>query len=200
LNRPGQAVRDKAVEAKQAAPVKSFIARALGVRTDESAWRVGADGEMEVGFQLRKLGAGWHVIHAVPVGQKDSDIDHVVIGPAGVFTLNTKNHSRSRVWVAENSFWVNGEKTDYLRNSRHEARRASKLLSDACGFVVVVEPVIVVLAAALTVKSAPPDVHVVGRKLVAKWLSRCPTVLGPENVEGIFEHARRDSTWRTGSG
>ncbi|HXQ59492.1 MAG TPA: nuclease-related domain-containing protein, partial [Acidimicrobiales bacterium] len=118
LNRPGQGVRDKAVVALRRAPVKTFIARVLGVRTQEGAWRAGADGEMEVGWQLRKLGPDWHVIHAVAVGEKQSDIDHVVIGPAGVFTLNTKNHGRNRVWVAENAFLVNGKKTDYLRNSR----------------------------------------------------------------------------------
>ena len=58
---------------------------------------------------------------AVPVGEKGSDIDHVVMGPSGVFTLNTKNHIRSNVWVTENVFMVNGRKTDYFRNSRHEA-------------------------------------------------------------------------------
>ncbi|MBG6212216.1 hypothetical protein RCH23_000129 [Cryobacterium sp. CAN_C3] len=42
---------------------------------------------------LSKLGPEWTVLHAVPVGSGSSDIDHVVIGPAGVFTINTKNHT-----------------------------------------------------------------------------------------------------------
>ena len=155
LNRPGDAVRAKALEAKQVAPVRALIARALGIRTEQRAWKVGADGEMEVGRQLRKLGPGWHVIHAVPVGTRESDIDHVVIGPAGVFTLNTKNHGRSSVWVAENTFMVNGKKTEYLQKSRFEAERAAKLLSGSCGFDVLVEPVIVVMAGAL-LTAAPP--------------------------------------------
>ncbi|WP_371261683.1 nuclease-related domain-containing protein [Arthrobacter sp. ov118] len=29
----------------------------------------------------------------MPVGAGASDVDHVLIGPAGVFTLNTKNHA-----------------------------------------------------------------------------------------------------------
>jgi hypothetical protein len=195
LNRPGQAARAKALELKQAAPVKTFITRALGIKTDERAWRVGADGEEEVAWRLRKLGEGWHVIHAVPVGTKDSDIDHVVIGPPGVFTLNTKNHRGNKVWVAEHAFRVNGQKTDYLRNSQFEAERASKFLSAACGFRVAVEPVIVVISAGMIIKAQPLGVHVVGRKHITTWLSKRPPVLAPQNVEEIFEQARRDSTW-----
>lgn len=197
-NRAGQAVRERAVELRSEAPVKTFVARVFGVHTDERAYRVGADGEEEVAWRMRKLGAGWHILHSVPVGEKDSDIDHVVIGPPGVFTLNTKNHSRKKVWVAEKAFMVSGQKTNYLRNSRHEAARASKLLTTACGFDVQVEPIIVVIAAELTIKAQPTDVHVVARKRIGKWLERRPATLSPWAVEAIYEMARRDTTWRTG--
>jgi len=198
-NRPGASARKKALELRRAAPVKTFIARALGVHTDERAYRVGADGEEDVARRLKKLGEHWHVIHAVSVGEKGSDIDHVVIGPAGVFTLNTKNHSKNKVWVAERSFMVNGQKTDYLRNSRFEAKRASKLLSVACGLEVAVEPIIVVIAAQLTIKGQPPDVHVVGRRRIVEWLSRRAPVLTNDNVEAIYRRARIDTTWSQGA-
>lgn len=195
-NRAGQAVRERAVELRAEEPVKTFVARVFGVHTDERAYRVGADGEEEVAWRMRKLGDGWHVIHSVPIGEKDSDIDHVVIGPAGVFTLNTKNHSRKKVWVAEKAFMVSGQKTNYLRNSRHEAARASKLLTAACAFDVPVEPIIVVIAAELTIKAQPTDVHVVPRKRIGKWLQRRPSTLAPSSVEAIYEMARRNTTWQ----
>jgi hypothetical protein len=197
-NRPGQSARHKAIELRQAAPVKSILAHVLGVQRDERHWRVGADGEEEVAWRLRKLGEGWRVLHAVPVGQKGADIDHVVIGPPGVFTLNTKNHKGNRVNVNEKCVYVNGQWTDYLRNSRHEVQRASRLLTAASGSAVDVVGVIVVIAAQFTVKSEPPDVRIVGRKSVAKWLASLPTVLAPERVEAIYRYARRDSTWRSG--
>ena len=196
-NRPGSAARHKALELRQAAPIKTFVARVLNVHTDERGWRIGADGEEKVAMRLQRLGEGWYVLHAVPVGEKDSDIDHVVIGPPGVFTLNTKNHSRARVWIAERSFLVNGRKTDYLSKSRFEAERASKLLSASCRFPITAEPVIVVMAAALTIKAQPRDVHVVARKQITNWLSSRPPVLDPKTVDTIHEQARRDSTWRT---
>jgi hypothetical protein len=152
-----------------------------------------------VARRLAKLGSDWHVLHAVPVGDRGSDIDHVVVGPPGVFTLNTKNHAGKSVWVAERAFLVNGQRTDYLRKSRFEAQRSSQLLSSACGFAVTVEPVIVVIASRLTIKHRPTGVHVVGRKRVVRWLRHQPPVLKSQGVEEIFERARTASTW-TSSG
>lgn len=197
LNRPGQASRKKSIELRQEAPVKSILARLLGAPRAERDYGVGADGEEEVGRRLAKLGPGWHVLHAVPVGTKGSDIDHVVIGPPGVFTLNTKNHHRSKVWVADRSIRVNGQPTDYLRNSRFEAKRASELLAAVCGVPVDVHPLVVVMDAELTIKAQPPDVTVVGRKRIVKWLSSRPPILGVDQVEVIYGFVRRDTTWRT---
>ena len=113
-----QSARKRAVELRREAPIKSVLARLLGSPREERDWVVGADGEDEVAWRLRKFGDGWHVIHSVPAGEKGADIDHVVIGPAGVFTLNTKNHSKHRVPVTQGGVYVNGERTDYFRNSR----------------------------------------------------------------------------------
>ena len=50
-NRPGQSARMKAVELRQAAPMKAVLARILGFHRDERHWRVGADGEEEVAWR-----------------------------------------------------------------------------------------------------------------------------------------------------
>lgn len=200
LNRPGQAAREQAVAHKQAAPVRTLFARVLGVHTDERAWRIGADGEEAVAARLARLGSEWKVLHAVPVGGRGSDIDHVVIGPAGVFTINTKHHPHASVWVGGNTFMVNGQRQPYVRNSRHEAQRASRLLTAACGFPVTATGLIAVMGAheGFTVKEQPPggDVHVMTRREVDRWLRSQDTgVLNPEQVELVREAARRSTTW-----
>jgi hypothetical protein len=166
------------------------------VYIDERAWRVGAKGEAKVGKSLDGLPDGWHVLNSVPVGERDSDIDHVVIGPGGVFTLNTKHHPGGRVWVAERALMVNGQRTDYLRKSRFEAERASRLLSAAAGVRVAVEPIIVIVGADITRKANPDGVHVVPREALKRWLDKRPQCLSDESVAAVFEHARWDSTWR----
>lgn len=194
-NRPGDSARRKADELKTASPGRAFLARLLNVQTDERAFRKGSKGEEEVARRLRDLGEGWNVLHAIQVNESGTDIDHLVIGAPGVFSLNTKNHLGANVWVAENVIMVNGKKVPYLRNSRSEGARASRTLSNACGFAVEVRPVIVVMARNLTFKSYPNDVNVVARKKIVRWLVSQPAQLTPGQVSSIYAKARESSTW-----
>ena len=51
----------------------------------------GASGEEQVGGLLETLASdGWSVIHEASFGH--GDVDHILIGPAGVFTVETKSH------------------------------------------------------------------------------------------------------------
>jgi hypothetical protein len=62
-----------------------------GVERDRGRWRRGAEGEEVVGRILEGLSAnGWQVIHDVTFGR--GNIDHIAIGPGGVFTVETKSH------------------------------------------------------------------------------------------------------------
>ena len=92
---------------------------------------------------------------------------------------------------------VNGHRQPYIRNSRHEAARAAKLLTAACGFPVHVEGLIVTVNADdVVVKKAPAGVHVVPRMQVARWLRRHGDILDSDVLDQIFDAARRSTTWR----
>ena len=197
-NRPGEAARRRADEERAARPGKTLLARLLGVHTDERAWRLGAEGEELVGHELWKLVAKdprWRVLHSIPVGSRGSDIDHLVMGPGGVFTLNAKHHPGARIWAGGNSFLVNGARQPYLRNSRHEATRASRLLTSACGFRVDVLGVVVPVNAADVVVKATAGVQVVNRRQLMRWLRRRAEVLELPAIDVISQAARRSTTW-----
>jgi hypothetical protein len=200
LNAPGGAARTQALALREAAPVRTLLARIVGAKTDERNWRIGADAEVEVARRLMKLGPEWRVLHAVPVGENGSDIDHVVIGPAGVFTINTKHHPDANVWVRGDTFKVNGQNQHYVRNSRFEARRAAELLSAKALFEVDVRAVIAVMGAhgGFAVKEQPRDgiVTVVTRKAVESHLRSLPVVLGAASIERIYEVGRHLATWQ----
>ena len=196
-NVPGQGLRARAVAEQREQPVLTFLARLLGVHTDERAWRMGGKGEELVARQLKKLGQRWHVLHSIAVGNNGSDTDHLVIGRGGVFVLNSKHHKGAKIWVAGNVFMVNGQRHPYIRNSRHEAVRVSRILSKASGMAVSVRGVIVVVnAGSFTIKEQPGDVYVVKRRRLRRWLEQQPEELEKVSVEAIFEVARRSSTWR----
>lgn len=199
----GTAARQQATALRQAAPVRTLFARLIGQHTEERAWRIGADAEGDVGGRLAKLGSGWQVLHAVPVGDRGSDIDHVVIGPAGVFTINTKHHPEANVWVAGDTIKVNGQNRYYVRNSRHEAERASRLLSTRAGIQVPVHGLIVVMGAqrGFTVKHQPKDgaVSVLTRKALCGHLRSRPVILDGATVDRIYQAARHLATWQPGT-
>jgi len=204
LHRPGQGVRERAAhelaDMKEQSRLKTFIARAADMKTEERAWRLGADGEETVGGRLEKLtGHGWHLLHSVPVGSRGADIDHVLIGPGGVYTVNTKNHPGRHIWVGAHAIRVDGRATDYLPKSRHEAKRAEKLLFDATGLPVPVRPVLVFLTGSLiptiTIKQQPADVSVLDRMDIPGAFRRAPRRMEPAAVASLLDAARRCTTW-----
>lgn len=95
---------------------------------------------------------------------------------------------------------VNGQRVPYIRNSRSETKRASRMLSEHVGFPVPVTGLIAVVGArrGFTVKSQPADgvVGVVGRRGVRRLLEAQPARLGLREIDAIHEVARRSSTWQ----
>lgn len=199
-NHAGEAAREQALAARDAAPVRTVLARVLGVKTDERSWRVGADGEEKVAAKIEKVirkNPRWRVLHAIPVGNRGSDIDHLVVGPGGVFTINTKHHPGAKIWVGGSTFMVDGHKQPYIRNSRYEADRASKLLTAATGTPVHVEGLIVTVNADdIVIKTPPVGVYVVPRMQIARWLLRLGPVLSDDQIDTVYQAARRSTTWR----
>jgi hypothetical protein len=54
-------------------------------------WLRGAEGERAVGEVLTQLeGDGWRALHGISLGR--GDVDHVLVGPGGIFTIETKSH------------------------------------------------------------------------------------------------------------
>ena len=194
-NTPGESARTRAKELRAEHPFLVTTAKALGIRTTSGSFAMGARGEREVGRKLNRWAAqnGWHVLHAVPVGEAGADIDHVVIASFGVVTVNTKT-TKTSVWVGEYGMTVGGKSVDYLRKSRAEARRAGQLLGRATGIAVPVQAVIVFTGAQrFSVRhGGPPDIAVLAAP--RRWLQKQPPVLGNEQVEVIYQAARNPAT------
>ena len=116
-----------------------------GIVIDEEAesWYRGVLGERRVAAHLDRLDHEWTVIHSLPIGERGSDIDHLVIGPPGVFTVNTKFSPGRSVWVAGRNIKVEFTAKPYIVNSISEARRAANLLAEACGMTVPVTGLLV---------------------------------------------------------
>ncbi|MGX5695559.1 nuclease-related domain-containing protein [Agromyces soli] len=196
---PAASVIAECLRTQATAPPCSAGARFFGrepLSADASPWYRGALGELEVARRLTALGPAWRVLHSVPVGRGTSDIDHVVIGPPGVFTINTKHHEGRDIWLGAKRLLVSGQPTDHLRNARFEAKRASQRMSVAMHALVDVAPIVAIVGARrITVRERPTTVFVMRERELVGWLTALPPVVPPADVARLVEAAAQPSTW-----
>ena len=195
----GAEARERARRLRARAPVRTAVARVLGLKTDERTWRERADGQEAVGAELAKLGPSWRVIHAVPIGGPDGDVDHLVIGPTGVFAISTQNHPDANVWVNGDIFKVNGVRRPFVRNSRFAAAQCAKVLTAHTGLRVDVHPAIAVMGAGhgFIVKTQPAGVRVVRRRALTREIDELAPTLDSARMDALYVAASCLSTWQS---
>jgi hypothetical protein len=194
-NRPGESLRDL-LDKSGVGLIERVVSQLLRRPTDWDSWRKGLAGEKRVGAELNRLARhGWRVLHSIPLANK-VDVDHLLIGPGGVFSINTKHHHKRAVWVGDDSVKVDhGKPAPYARKSRAEAKRVARVLEHYCGFPVPVEPVLVFVGVTdLKVVATQLSVRVYQERQVAA-LAPLSGVLTPEQVEQVYSVARHRQAW-----
>lgn len=96
-----------------------------------SALSKGYAGEAYVGKVLETLPSGWRVFHDLDLGGEN--VDHLVIGPGGVFSLEVKNYS-GKVTATPTGLYNKGERQDKIVK---QAWRQSHKLRELLGVEVV---------------------------------------------------------------
>jgi len=130
--------------------VATLLARRQSPPVSIASWEEGAYGEEETAKQLRVLEKeGWVVLHDLANGS--ANFDHVVLGPTGVYCLNSK-WSGYRLERTDDGRLVGKHRYDddlYLsivsivRRARGEAAALSEQIEKRCGQRLWVQPVIV---------------------------------------------------------
>ena len=149
--------------------------------------------------QLTKLGrAGYLALHARPIPESQDQIDHLVVGQAGVFAIDSEDwdkrlivrtKSGKQLWHGPYSM------KDRLQHAQWEAQRAADLLSGATGKPVVVRPAMAVYGPRIPWDVATiRDVDVFSGPRLRKYLRRRARQdevrpLTDEEIERIFKAA-----------
>jgi len=133
----------------------------------------GATGEEQVGGLLEVLSErGWRVIHDASLGH--GNVDHILIGPPGIFTIETKSHP-GPVTVAR----VHGETLRQAQAQRTAIERVT-------GFEV--EPLIVFSRAWVDRPMARrKGVRVVPARMLLGHLGKLGEMLSPQEIDGAHE-------------
>jgi Nuclease-related domain len=110
---PGSLVRECAATAAVAAAVLA-AAPAWRATPATRAWQVGADGEAITAAALVPLKTeGWNILHDRRMPGRRDNIDHVAVGPGGVWVIETKNWS-GRLVVGADRLRSNGRAAEGL--------------------------------------------------------------------------------------
>lgn len=157
---------------------------------------MGLAGERRVGAELARLSAyGWRVLHGVPKSN-GGDVDHLLIGPGGVFSINTKNHEGQTVWVGDTMARIgHGKPVPYAAASKAEAAYVQAVLERHCGFAVPVEPVLVFVGVTELKRAATQFTVRVYQEREVSALGPLSGKLAPEQVQKVYDVARHRRAW-----
>jgi hypothetical protein len=167
-----------------AAILMTCVFIALHVRLYDRVRRLnrGERGELEVAATLEELRVNGYVpVH--DLSGRNGNIDHVVVGPGGVFALETKFRSGSGEISFKNGegLFVGGraEEKDVLKQARGSAREINRLIKENCGIERWVTPIVVFVG----------DWRVRDR-----WHSTDARVLMPDQLARYFDQRQPELT------
>ena len=131
-----------------------YIQRIFRLLSERRNLRLGLDGELAVAEELNKLMlSGYHVYHDFPA--EKFNVDHILIGPAGVFAVETKTRSKRVAARGKSSVEItyDGKGLTFpdgyydakpLTQAEDQASWLEKWLSSAVGEKVKVEPIVTI--------------------------------------------------------
>lgn len=163
------------------------------------ALKLGRDGERVVGQYLDELREkGYRVFHDL-IGD-NFNVDHVVISPTGVFTIETKTFSKpmkgeATIRVNNGVLTVNGHGTerDLLKQAKAQARWVNSILRESTGKNYPVKPVIVFPGWYVEPlpKNENRDVWVLNPKVLPSFIGNEPETLERQDVMLATYHLSR---------
>jgi hypothetical protein len=154
------------------------------------AWRRGAAGERRTARLLAPLERhGWAVLHDLAVPGSRANLDHLAIGPGGVFVIDSKRY-RGRLQLDPSGRLWHGRYplAPALRVVSFEADQAARVLPEP-GVAVI--PIMAVHGAQVPWgKVVVEGVPVVPARRLPSMLRQLPAVLGPERIAVLADQAR----------
>jgi hypothetical protein len=154
-------------------------------------WQRGADGEIQTARALAALDAHWRARHDLE--SRYGNRDHVVVGPAGIFLLDSKNLggkvalSGSDILVERRLLPDERYTQDLGRSVRGQAADLSSELAVRTGRRRWVQPVVVIWGEFRQKAVARDGVAYVHGDYLAQWLIERPPTMQPNEHAAVWK-------------
>ena len=167
-----------------------YWVKAMGDKADAYADRAldarrGAVAEEDVGNLLSELPAGYFVLNDFV--SKRGNIDHIVISPKGILTIETKSH-RGVVSCEGEMLKRDGQpfEKDFIKQAWAEAYSIRDLLTSHGISAPKPQPVLLFANADVQVRQQVRGVEIISRRYFPLYLKRIPNRLSASEAEKIF--------------
>jgi hypothetical protein len=158
--------------------------------------RLGYLGERAVGEALLSIHeAGYRIFHDVPasVNKRSFNVDHVAVGPGGVFAIETKTRRKGRArpgfedhkvaYDGQQLIWPWGEDDFGLRNAEDRARWLSNWLNEKLGLGLSAKPMLVLPGWYVVPKGIGSVLVVNHKQVVGTILRQSQSVLDKDKID-----------------
>lgn len=159
---------------------------------EDSSYKAGAAAEQRTAGLLAPLErSGYRVLHSLPLSPR-KDLDHLVIGPSGVFCINTKSSTYGVVAKADGTVLADGYKHLWLDSISRDAEVAAGYLSTAARMDITCTPVVAVWS---SIGLTSEHRRVVDAAAIAERIRARPARYSQAWIDVVYSTARRSDTW-----
>jgi hypothetical protein len=153
----------------------------------------GAAAEEKVALELSSLPEGYHGFHDIPFTR--FNIDHVVIGPGGIFLIETKSHG-GKVDAQGDTLLLNGKppEKDFLKQTWSQTYNLKDFLWKQTTEEWEVKPVLCFSRAFVQVRRPVKGITIASMKYLKTFLARQPVSLESHQVEKLTQILGRWTT------
>ncbi|MET1044999.1 MAG: nuclease-related domain-containing protein [Microbacteriaceae bacterium] len=151
--------------------------------------------ERRVGLLLEELGGQWDVLHAIPRTDPDQPLEHLIVGPPGVFVLRGYDLGAGDVWL-RGATLVARRHRQSLDDLQEQAEYASRMLGLATALPIEVRPIAVLLDPGRV--WARPDgagLIVLSNRELVTWLLSRPSRYCGDEIVALSVAAETAATW-----
>jgi hypothetical protein len=181
------------VTAAVVAAIADAVYRAKSTST-VPAWRRSSVAERRTEAQLKKLErSGYRTLHARAIPGSEAQIDHLVIGPTGVYAVDSEKWDKRlpvRVQMGKKLFHGPFDMKPRLTEARWEAAQASELMSKSFGREISVVPSLAIYGPPVPWKIMTiRDVDVYEGTRARKWITKRERALTEAEIDKLYEIA-----------
>src|SRR4030042_746574 len=156
-----------------------YVGKIFKLLSERRDLRLGLDGELATAEELNQLmHYGYFVFHDFPADR--FNIDHIIMGPAGVFAFETKTRSKGvrkgKKWatiIFEDSklTFPNFQESESIQQAKDQSKWLSGFLSKNIGKPVAVKPILAIPGWLVERRIKDPSIMVINPKEVVKYVT-----------------------------